>query len=184
MNKTLRIALSGSGSTGKSTLLKALQSTELASRITFLPEITRSLKEKGFPINEAGNLPTQIMVMNTHTSNLFCYDNFIVDRCLLDGFSYTKWLKDYRNAIPDWFMQYAYNVTTTYLPAYDLIGYLPIEFAAENDGIRSANEEFRQQVDEIMRSFIADNPHLCRNVHEITGSVEERIEKILNITDE
>ena len=51
----MRIAITGTQGTGKTTLLKVLQKIEpYKSQYTFVTELTRKLHEKGYPINEQG----------------------------------------------------------------------------------------------------------------------------------
>ena len=111
--------------------------------------------------------------------NLLCNTQFVVDRCLLDGYAYTKWLHDNTGSIPDWFLEYAIRLVDTYLSNYDYIFYLPIEFEIEYDGVRSPNKNFRDQVALIMQEFICNNPY--NHIYTVTGTVDERVAKILSI---
>ena len=59
-----RIAISGSHSTGKSTVIEELkQIPEISERFQFIGEVLRDLKKKGIDINEMGTDDTQRLVM-------------------------------------------------------------------------------------------------------------------------
>ena len=112
--------------------------------------------------------------------NLLCNDNFLVDRCLLDGFAYTRYLYDASDEqIPDWFMDYASHLLRKYMRRYDHIFYLPVEFELADDGVRSTNSSFRNEVTQIFESLLAIGNFT--NVHRLSGTVEERAEKVLSI---
>jgi nicotinamide riboside kinase len=165
----MKIALAGTHSTGKTTLLKELGSRETFSDFSILPEITRSIKEKGFSINEQGTLDTQILIMNSHMENILYKDQFLVDRCLLDGWAYTTYLA-MQSRVPRWFADYATNLLVTYMHRYDAVFYLPVEFGIEDDGVRSTDADFRKQVMELLEYKITE----FSNVHLLQGSVGSR----------
>jgi len=59
-----RIAISGSHSTGKSTIINALKEIpSIANRFTFKMEVLRDIKKMGIDINEYGSDQTQLLVM-------------------------------------------------------------------------------------------------------------------------
>jgi hypothetical protein len=178
---TLRIGLCGPHGVGKTTLLAELRKVPEFSDIEFLPEITRTIKNQGYIINESGTLETQILVMNAHMNNLLCYKRFIVDRCLVDGASYTQFLSE-QNSIPGWFTLYAERLFAEYLPMYNYIFYIPPEFGMESDGVRSGDPYFYTRIREIFVDRIAYIKKQLPNVHliEITGTVAERVQKVIS----
>ena len=61
---------------------------------------------------------------------------------------------------------------------YDVIFYIPIEFALVNDGVRSTDEEYRLKIDRYILDILRDN-----NVkyYTITGNIPDRLSKIKQI---
>lgn len=58
------------------------------------------------------------------------------------------------------------------------ICYFPIEFPVVDDGVRSTDEEFRAEIDFLIKTFL-DSAEI--KYHTITGTVEERIAKVDSI---
>lgn len=174
----MRLALAGAHGTGKTTLLNALRERPEFAEVTFLPEITRIIKQQGFAINEAGNLDTQILVMNTHMTNLLCNKNFIVDRCLIDGYVYTHYLFNHEE-VPEDMEEYASFLLRSYVYQYDRIFYLPVEFDLHDDGVRSVNPEFRTEIERIFKFVVPAATKYGAKITTLTGSVSERVEQVI-----
>jgi len=183
----LRLGICGSHSSGKTTLLEALRNTPEFDSVDFLPEITRTIKEQGYNINEAGTLDTQILIMAAHMQNLLTHKRFIVDRCLIDGFCYTKFLYTnpenkslHHERIQPWFMDYCENLVKSYLPYYTRIFYIPSELPVVDDGVRSTDSYFHREIvhlfEENVKRFGDMNPGL---IVVVRGSVEERVQTVL-----
>lgn len=180
----MKIAFCGTGGVGKTTLVKKLQDYFSDREFTRLDEITRTLKNDGFPINnsESNNYDiTQLMVLGSHLHNL-THTKFIADRCLIDGYAYTEYLA-LQNKVNNPVRDAVANSLEAGLKMYDIIFYIPIEFGVEDDGVRSTDDSFRRGVDKIMRDYIAE-VRVNRGVnfiHEISGSIEERFQMIKQI---
>ena len=174
----MRIGFCGSNSTGKTTLLNGLREGTQLKDYVFVDEITRSIGNL-VPINEDGDTTTQLLVMNSHIQNLLM-ENFVADRCMIDGYVYTAYLYE-EGKLPEWVLSYAYQVMLTYIEKYDHIFYIPIEIPLEDDGVRSNSEEFRNKIDEIMKSVVVGIQTIRDiKITTITGSVEERLQTIIN----
>jgi nicotinamide riboside kinase len=178
----LRLALSGPHGSGKTTLLSDLKTSLQIQGITTLDEITRVIRTQGFNINEAGTMDTQILVMNAHMNNLLYKDNFIVDRCLLDGWAYTTYLAMYRDPCLLDIHKYCETLLSYYLSKYDAIFYIPAEFDLVEDGVRSADKEFRETIIDLFETKLAKLN--ASNIHRITGTRDERVSKVLGIIKE
>lgn len=172
---SLRIALTGVHSTGKTTLLAAMQQMPEFATVQFLPEITRLIALKGFDINENGTVDTQLLVLSTHIQNFLYHDRFVVDRSILDGYAYTAYLAA-RGKIPVWVEDYARNLLREFMPRYDLLFYLPPEIPIANDGVRSTDPVFRDEVSRIFEAELMN--YTDDNIVVLTGSVEERVQQI------
>jgi predicted ATPase len=185
----LRLGITGPHSSGKTTLLEALRQTPEFQSVDFLPEITRTIKEQGYDINEAGTLDTQILIMSAHMQNLLTHKRFIVDRCLIDGLCYSQFLQlnptsnqeQKGGQISQWFMDYCENLLESYLPYYTKIFYIPPELPVIGDGVRSTDTRFHAEIvnlfDENIQWYSSCNPNLIVTVR---GSVEERVATVLD----
>ena len=165
----MRIAITGAQSTGKSTLLRYLKNDDDLKGFEFIDELTRKIAAKGININEEGSNMSQIFTVTIHAENIV-KDHFISDRCALDGLVYTKWLFD-QGKVDKWILDYAIGVAKEVLPRYDYIFYLPAEIPIEDDGIRSANVKFR---DDIVALFENYTKEFNVKLIELSGSVKDR----------
>ena len=176
----MKIAFTGAQSTGKTTLLKELKrDPELSLKYDFRDEITRRMQKKGLSINEGGDDITQLLIMNSHIKNSLI-DNVIMDRCALDGLVYTDWM--YRKGkIQQWVIEYADNVFKMLIDRYDHIFYLAPEFDIEDDGVRSTDIDFRNEIVILFEKYIkAWNIPVIK----LTGTVEQRLNKIKETINE
>jgi len=180
-----RIAICGPHSSGKTTLLHALQMTEEFKGFKSLPEVTRTIREHGVSINEMGDTDTQILIMAKHMQNILLeQDDFIVDRCLIDGFVYTMYLHT-KGRVAEYVKDYAMQLMLNYVSRYDLIFYIPCEFAPVDDGVRSTGKEFHEDIvggftkiiDILMDENDCANVSCGLNIVTLTGTVEERVAK-------
>lgn len=173
----MKIAIAGAQSTGKSTLLNALK--QEYSNIQFIEEITRELKAQGYKINEGGNDDTQIQIMNLHKKYSTLSEDVIYDRCALDGIVYTQYLYDNGN-ISEEVYQTSLEIFEEIINRYDKICYLKPEFDIVDDGERSTNKSFRDDIVDLFEQYI-DMYNL--DVIVLTGSVEERIRQFKEVFD-
>jgi nicotinamide riboside kinase len=176
----MKIAFTGAQSTGKTTLLQAVKSNEeFRYKYEFIDEITRRMVKKGLKINEAGGNTTQLLIMNEHIKNLL-YQNVIMDRCVLDGVVYTDWLH-WEGKVQTWVWEYAKNVFDHYVNRYDVIFYLKPEFDIVDDGVRSVDISFR---DEIVQRFERYIKHVKVPIVTLSGTVEQRLEQFYNTLEQ
>jgi nicotinamide riboside kinase len=176
----MKIAFTGAQSTGKTTLLQAVKSNEeFRYKYEFIDEITRRMVKKGLKINEAGGNTTQLLIMNEHIKNLL-YQNVIMDRCVLDGVVYTDWLH-WEGKVQTWVWEYAKNVFDHYVNRYDVIFYLKPEFDIVDDGVRSVDISFR---DEIVQRFERYIKHVRVPIVTLSGTVEQRLEQFYNTLEQ
>lgn len=174
----MKISFSGVQCTGKSTLINEMQKSGNFDNYSFMTECVRDLNKKGFKINENGNDDTQTAVMCMHLINLDKSDNAIMDRCLLDGMSYAEWSYNH-GKISEENYKFCKRVFETNIEYYDVIFYLVPEFEMVEDGVRSLNKEFRDEVKTIFDKYV----ELIKDKVKIVtlhGSVEERMNQICN----
>lgn len=164
----MKIAFSGVQGTGKTTVINALK--PVLKDFVFLTNGIRSL---GVHINENGDDDTQIAIAKLHEKNL-TYENSVMDRCFLDFFAYTRWMKNH-GKISDDIYSSAEKFYTENISKYSVIFYIEPEFEIVADGVRSTDPVFR---DEVLKEFRTLVPTL-NNVVRLTGSVQDRVHQAL-----
>lgn len=173
------ISFTGTGSTGKSTLLK-LCKEHYGDRFKYVEEVTRLVKrEHGVTINENADNITQLLIMNQHILNSLIQGDVLMDRCCIDGYVYTTWLWQH-NKVDAWVAEYACSVAEMLLKKVDIIFHCVADFKLVKDGERSDNETFRDEIEHLMNSVLhhARIKDIHGKVVTLAGSVEERMEKI------
>lgn len=192
--KGIKIAVSGSHSQGKTTLVNALEQLPEFKDYKFFREITRQMKNLGLEINENASTSTQIMIMAEHYRRACVEGNCIYDRCTLDGIVYTTVLmfqdhskllnglsEDDRYAFIDT-IEALFDLT---INKYDVIFYIEPELALEDDGVRTTDKHFFETIvkgfDNIINDLSKDSDI---KIVKIKGTVEERIQMILNTLKE
>lgn len=173
MNK---IIISGAQSTGKSTIIEELKKNDRVSgKYTFEREIVRSIKAKGYSINENGDDNTQLMILSRMMNIYASPHPFISDRGFLDCLAYTLY-SYYNGKVSDDILKIAKTLLDTM--RYDIIFYIPPEFDIKSDGIRSDDIIFRDKIVDIFENIIRLHN---LDVVNLTGTVENRVNTVLNV---
>ncbi len=175
------VSFSGAQSSGKTTLLNicSRQSGEVFSpfyEFNFVPEVTRLIKHKyNLPINENGTDITQLCIINQHIENYLTHQgkNVIMDRCILDGLVYTEYLVEI-NQVNSKVLDYARFIYDTLISKIDIIFYTDPAIPLVDDGERSIDIEFRDNIIDKFNFYIKP----LNNVVKLSGSVEDRLEII------
>ena len=183
----MKIAITGPGGSGKTTLLRALMQEELVKELKLAPlqEVTRTVRELGFPINEAGADETQLMITATHIQNVLAKDDYIVDRCLLDGFVYTEYLY-LEGKVASYIAEFTWQLLKRHFKSYDAVFYIPNEFAVEADGVRSTEVDFQEKTSGLFKEALdrLEAAGVTKNVYRLSGSVESRTQQVLAVLKE
>ena len=181
------VSFTGAQSTGKTTLLNRVR--DLNPTLNFVDEVTRRIKrEYDLPINESGGDVTQSMIMTDHIANVYRrYDGFdvVLDRCAMDGVVYTHWLYNH-GKVSKATLTWAKKVYEDLIGKYDMIFYTsPADVPLVDDGERSVNKEFREEIlslfDDYIFELIIENR--ADNVCTVEGTVEERMTFIKKVLD-
>lgn len=170
---TMRIAISGSHQTGKTTLAEALVAP--LPNYTLVPEPYHDLAEDGEPFADIPDLDTfeQLFAASIATTTE-CDDNSILDRCPFDMLAYLtthdeadrfdlrRWMAELQAAIQ----------------RLDLIVFVPIEVPDRIEAVD--HRHLRNIVDAELRRLVLDD-YLSFGVPaiEVTGSLRERVQNVL-----
>lgn len=148
------------------------------------------IKSKNLPINENGTEEGQEIILNALVDQIIEYsksDFVILDRSVLDNLAYTAWL-NLTGEVSNVFLEKTRRIVMESLKLYDILFFLPLtkmsKIDIEADGVRSVNEQYREEIDVIFKSF-QNSYHKgdgrvfpktdCPALIEIFGSPIERI---------
>jgi predicted ATPase len=179
----MRFALTGSHGVGKTTLLQSLQDYLEYKDIKCLFNVSsaRKIKKAGMNINENGdNYDIVQMIVESNHVSVFCENNWFADRSVIDGYAYTEYLY-HQNKVSHKVFDAILTQVNNFLPLYQEVFYIPIEFAIESDGVRQTDIEFQKAIDSIILDKIKEIRG--NNFVSVTGSIEERSKKIKNLLD-
>ena len=172
----MKIGITGAQSVGKTTLLNALRSEKLFKDYVVCDEVTRRVKSYGLPINEEGTDITQRLIMNEHIVNVFMYGNMLTDRTALDGLVYSTYLFK-NNKINNTTMKYVKDVFNKVWHSYDYVFYIEPEFEIVDDGVRSINNQFRDEIADLFEATIEKEK---LSMLRVKGSVRNRVNTIID----
>jgi GTPase SAR1 family protein len=174
----MKIGLCGTMSVGKTTLVNALKELDEFKGYNFATERSKYLMSLGIPLNTDSTLKGQTVFLAERCSELM-YDNIITDRTILDVMAFTQNASSINVIDRELFIQYACN----FLKEYDYIFYIsPEGLDIEDNGVRETDEHYRDLIDFSINSLINKFEYKIKNLNEISGTTEERIRQILNVT--
>lgn len=172
----MRICFTGSQGTGKSTILEAILKLPQFQNYYRGKNIQRLLNQNcNFPINKDTTVYSQSAISGHISGEVLWHENYINDRSLIDTFAYSRLSPN----IPYPEKQLIEDMYKDILFKYDYIFYIPIEFEIEGDnGIRSTDKLYQQKIDLEIQQIIKDYDI---TVHTLNGSVENRLNQIMEI---
>jgi GTPase SAR1 family protein len=175
----MKIGFCGTMSVGKTTLVNALKELPEFAGYEFRTERSKYLRDLGIPLNTDSTLKGQIIFFAERSSELFL-DDIITDRTIIDVMAFTRLAK----SIP-YFMADALNDAVSHLiREYDYIFYVSSEgVELEDNGVRTIDTKYRNEVDKEIQSLILRHRPKLRNYTVLSGTTEERIEKIKQVID-
>jgi nicotinamide riboside kinase len=173
------ISFTGAQSSGKSTLLQMCKASDYFNGWKFVPEVTRKIKDSGYPINEAGTDETQQLILAEHIKNHIQPINSVLDRCILDGYVYTKYLYT-QNKIDKETYKHAQFLLKQLLPRVEFIFYTDPNIPLIDDGVRSVNKSFRDDIITLFDDAIIEHISLIKNLVRLKGTPNERFASIID----
>ena len=173
----MKIGFCGTVSVGKTTLVNALKELPEFAGYEFKTERSKYLRDLGIPLNTDSTLKGQIIFLAERSSELFA-ENLITDRTVIDVMAFTRLAK----SIP-YFMADALNDAVSHLiREYDYIFYVsPEGVELEDNGVRTIDAKYRNEVDKEIQKLILKHKSKLRNYTVLSGTTEERIEKIKQV---
>lgn len=152
----MRYFLTGAQGTGKTTIMNALP-------VSFnkIQGITRQvIQSNNLLINEESNEITQRCIFDAYIRKFTDTDEFISERSLIDVVAYTTYLYRHKR-ISKKFLRTQERLLKNFIERFPecIYFYLPITFDIQDDGVRSTNKEFQQEIDEIILSLL--NTYKC-----------------------
>lgn len=173
----MKIGFAGTISCGKTTLVNALKELPEFKDYSFATERSKYLRDLGIPLNTDSTIKGQIVFLAERASELI-QENIITDRTVIDVIAFTHLAKSIPHYIGDEFEQLASNL----IKEYDYIFYVsPIGVKLEDNGVRTTDPIYREKIDKEIRKIISTNKNKIKNLTEISGTIEERIQKIKQV---
>jgi len=172
----MKIGFVGSQGCGKTTSAYKLAAElkRMGNDVYVLSEVARSCP---FKLNEQATQKTQMWIFGKQLTREQSSkgDILISDRTLMDSFCYGI------RACPEFFKPLT-PFMKEYLKTYDYIFYLePNDNYLLDDGIRSTNKDFRNEIDKIISKYLVelDVKHITVN----SGDVETMLKKIYGVKE-
>lgn len=201
----MRILISGTANTGKSTLIKDFLSNWSTYKT---PESSYRdlIKKNNYPHSKKCNQEGQWAILNCMIDEMQKYskdDNVIFDRGPLDCLVYSLWACEMSSSdIDDAFISKIIPIVKESMKYVDIIFYIPISklspISIVEDTLRDIDPKYISEIDNIFKAIFHlyqhsfnDNPFLpsddCPAIIEIFGNQQERISLIqqyLNVDGE
>jgi len=173
----MKIGFCGTISVGKTTLVNALKELPEFAGYEFKTERSKYLRDLGIPLNIDSTLKGQIVFMAERASELM-FENMITDRTVIDVMAFTRLAKSIPYFIADDFN----DVVSHLLREYDYVFYVsPEGVELEDNGVRVVDVDYRNEIDKEIQKLIIKHRNKLKNYTELSGSTEERIQKIKQV---
>jgi len=170
----MKIGFTGTVSVGKTTLVNALKELPEFKEYEFKTERSKYLRDLGIPLNTDSTIKGQFIFLAERASELL-RPRVITDRTVIDVMAFTRLAESIPYYIGDEINQSASHL----ISEYDYIFYIsPEGVEIEDNGVRTTDAKYRDEVDFEIQKTLRKYPHKIKNFTVLTGSVEERIQKV------
>lgn len=170
----MKIGFTATMSCGKTTIVNALQQLPEFKDYQFSTERSKYLRDLGIPLNTDSTIKGQMIFAAERASELI-QPNIITDRTIIDVMAFTRLAK----SIPHYISDDYEKMTSHLIREYDYIFYIsPEGIEIEDNGVRTTDPKYRLEIDKEIQKIISEYRNKIRNLIILSGTTEERIEKI------
>ncbi|MDD2656344.1 MAG: ATP-binding protein [Patescibacteria group bacterium] len=151
----MKIAIIGTHSTGKTTLVQKLKNKleELGKKVMIIQEHARSCP---FPVHEGTTIEAQKWIKDNQIAKESEVDHsdkiLITDRATIDNFAYLHRVADEETSRE--YEQIAFEHGKTYTFIFKTH---KLDIVAEDDGFRTTDDDFRNLIDSLINQFLKKN---------------------------
>ena len=175
----MKIGLCGTMSVGKTTLVNALKKESKFKDYTFRTERSQYLNSMGIPLNTDSTLKGQLVFAAERSAELM-QEKIITDRTIIDVMAFCALSKSMSKAEK----LHINGVLWHLIKEYDIIFHInDLSVPMEDNGVRETNEDYRLAIHKKISSILGMHRHMPGKVVTISGTTEERINKIKSTLD-
>lgn len=177
----MRVSLSGSYSTGKTTLAKACLAplrARYGPDFSYIEEVARTVIARGFGLDRAATIDSYVVYIQLQLEAEREADtpHVLSDRSLIDLLAYIRYNDE--ASVPKYVTEMLEEVVWLESRYFDVYCHLPIEFPLQDDGVRTVDEQYRAAIDDTLVSVFERYGVTVRTV---TGSPDERRATLLGL---
>ena len=173
----MKIGLCGTMSVGKTTLVNALQELPEFKGYMFRTERSKELMAQGIPMNTDSTLKGQCVFLAERAGELI-HNSIITDRTIIDVMAFANC----STSMDIYDKEDFETLASRLVREYDYIFYVsPEGVEIEDNGIRETNADYRNKIDIEIQMLINKYKHRIKNLVEIKGSTNDRIENMREV---
>ena len=170
----MKIGLCGTMSVGKTTLVNALKKESEFKNYTFRTERSKYLNSMGIPLNTDSTLKGQLVFAAERAAELM-QKNIITDRTIIDVMAFCA----LSNSMDEAEKQHINGVLWHLIKEYDIIFHIDdLSVPIEDNGVRETDKDYRLAIHKKISSILGMHKYMPGKVVTISGTTEERINKI------
>ena len=175
----MKIGLCGTMSVGKTTLVNALKKEIEFKNYIFRTERSKYLNSMGIPLNTDSTLKGQLVFAAERAAELM-QKNIITDRTIIDVMAFCELSKSMSKAEK----QHINGVLWHLIKEYDIIFHIDdLSIPIEDNGVRETDKDYRLDIHQKISSILGMHRWMPGKVVTISGTTEERINKIKTTLD-